>query len=920
MRFSVLANRANLFMENPFRSIVEHPSVQRVILWWQQATAPVWAFFGAIWAPVRRLLDPAFQAWTWLTTPFYRTWASFSGRFPWPAWLLGWIGTFMWWGLLALFGLVFLVGFGAFGHIPNRNELKNIETANATEIYTADSVLIGKYYIENRTAIALDKVSPHIINALIATEDKRFFDHSGIDLYSWARVAYGMATGQDSKGGGSTLSQQLAKNLYPRQSHKILGIYLGPASLLINKIREYIISLRLERIYSKEELLGLYLNTVPFGGEVFGISVASKHYFNKKAKDLSPDQAAMLIGMLKATTYYNPTRNPENAQKRRNVVLRQMVNNGHLSENEFSELSKKPVGAKRYTNDGNNEGLGTYFREHLRTDVMPQLLKKLGNAESTTYNLYTDGLKIYTTLHSKMQQYAEEAVDEHMLKLQKQFDQHWKGYTKEKPWGDDKWIEETIRRSDRWTTLREGGLANDSIRANFEKPVPMTIFSWKNGGIEVDTIMKPIDSVRYYYCLLNCGFMAMDHHNGFVRAWVGGTNFRHFKFDHVKSNRQVGSTFKPIVYAAALQDSVKPCDYFSNHLVKIIDWEPHNYNDNYGGWYSMAGGLQKSVNVIAARLIERVGIQKTLDLARAMGVTSDLPREFGISLGACDISLYDMVKVYGTIGNNGVRPDPVLVTKVLSRSGTVLYDYKKELAKNPKLGPHVQALSPDQAAVMRKMMQNVIDRGTGERLRTGYGLTAEFAGKTGTTQNQADGWFICFNPTLVTGSWVGGETRAVRFRSMALGQGSAMALPIVGVFWSKLGRDKNLRHLLFEKFPELKPEVQNLFSCPNWIGIPPDEYYYYQQDSVVWDSLRSHNFRPYDGYVPLNPTTVEPVMDEPASGEGDIPSSGGPTPKPDLPNPADGVPPKRDETMEKMLPFKQPGGGGNLPNEPSGGG
>jgi len=886
-------------MINPLKRIYDHPLVQRLVGGWHLVTSSVRRLSDAVLAPVHVFLQPLYDKWAGITAPVRAAWGRFSAKNPRAAWGLGWVGYFAKIAAIVLFSLIFLVGVGAFGHMPGREELRNIETANATEVYSEDGQLIGKYYIENRTAIALDNVSPHIINALIATEDKRFFEHSGIDLISWARVAYGMVAGkQESMGGGSTLSQQLAKNLYPRQPHRILGIYVSSFSLLINKIREYFISLRLENIYSKNELLILYLNTVPFGGDIFGIGVASKQYFNKKAKDLTPEQAATLIGMLKATTFYNPARNPENALKRRNIVLRQMAKNGHLTEAEYEELSQKPVGARRYSSDGNNEGLGTYFREHLRVDVMPALLRKIGSREDKTYNLYTDGLKIHTTLNASMQKYAEEAVVEHMSYLQKQFDAHWKGYTQEKPWGDDKWVEDAVRRSDRWAVLKDGKLSNEAIRANFEEPVPMTIFTWKNGGSEVDTMMKPIDSVRYYFCLLNCGFMAMDHTNGYVRAWVGGTNFRYFKYDHIKGSRQVGSTFKPIVYAAALRDSIKPCSFIPNQLVMIKDWEPHNYNDRYGGYYSLVGGLQKSVNVVAAQLIEKVGIQKTLDLAKNMGVTANLPREFGISLGACDISLYDMIKVYATIGNAGVRPEPVLVLKVTDRTGRVLYDYKEELKENPKLGAHVEALTTGQAAMLRKMMQNVIDYGTGSRLRTGYGITSEFAGKTGTTQNHADGWFICFNPTMVTGSWVGGQTRAVRFRSMGLGQGSAMALPIVGAFWNKVYKDAKLRALLDQKFPEIAPEIQNLFGCPNWIGISPADYYYYMQDSVMFDSLRANNFRPYEGYL----SPFDSVGSEPESGE------------PYTPLPDDGI----EGVPEKRLPSPRKTEGGQQQNLGSG--
>lgn len=891
-----LSDLAVSCMINPLKRIYGHPLVQQFVGGWRRVTDTFRRLLGVVFAPIHAFLQPLYDRWFLFAAPARAAWSDFSAKNPRTAWSLGWLAYFLRTGIVFITALIFLVGIGVWGRLPGREALRNIETANATEVYSEEGQLIGKYYIENRTAISLDNVSPHVINALIATEDKRFFEHSGIDLISWARVAYGMATGkQETMGGGSTLSQQLAKNLYPRQPHRILGMYISSFSLLVNKIKEYFISIRLEKIYTKNELLSLYLNTVPFGGDIFGIGVASKQYFNKKAKELTPDQAATLIGMLKATTFYNPARNPENALKRRNIVLRQMTKNGHLTEAEYTELSQHPVGARRYSTDGNNEGLGTYFREHLRVDVMPALLRKIGSREDRTYNLYTDGLKIHTTLNASMQKYAEEAVQEHMSRLQKQFDAHWKGYTQEKPWGDDKWVEDAVRRSDRWLALKDGKLSNEAIRANFEEPVPMTIFTWKNGGFEVDTVMKPIDSVRYYFCLLNCGFMAMDHSNGYVRAWVGGTNFRYFKYDHIKGTRQVGSTFKPIVYAAALRDSIKPCSFIPNQMVKIKDWEPHNYNDRYGGYYSLIGGLQKSVNVVAAQLIEKVGIQKTLDLARNMGVTAALPREFGISLGACDISLYDMIKVYGTIGNAGVRPEPVLVLKITDRTGRVLYDYKEELKENPKLAAHVEALTTEQASMMRKMMQNVIDFGTGSRLRTGYGITSEFAGKTGTTQNHADGWFICFNPSIVTGAWVGGQTRAVRFRSMGLGQGSAMALPIVGAFWSKVYQDSKLRSLLDQKFPEIAPEIQNLFGCPNWIGISPSDYYYYMQDSVMFDSLRANHFRPYEGYI----SPFDSLGSEPESGE------------PYNPLPDDGF----EAVPEKQLPYNpKKKDGGNQEN------
>ncbi len=847
-------------MRNFFSSVFEHEAVQAI----RRTLAAVTAPFRSVWAKLAEVLQPVLgplgAGWAWLTAPVRNAWGRFAERYPTLATTASWVAVPIRWGIYFVLLLILCVGLGFFGTLPSSEELRNIETANATEIYSADSVLIGRFYIENRTTIGMGKISPYIVTALLATEDKRFFEHSGIDLMSWVRVAYGVVFKKESMGGGSTLSQQLAKNLYPRKRYPIPGL-----SIVINKIRENYISVRLERIYTKPELLNLYLNTVPFGGDRYGISVASRHFFNKKPVDLTADQAATLIGMLKATTFYDPNRNPENSRKRRNIVLKQMVRNssfeisvrvneagmeqvqemirqGKVTQKEYEELMQKPVGAKRYSRDGNNDGAATYFREYLRTDIMPKLLKNHTKDDGTAYNLYTDGLKVYTSLNSKMQRYAEEAVQEQMQALQLLFDKHWKDYKKDKPWGDDRWIEEQMKRSDRWLTLKEAGFSRERIIANFEEPTPMTIFHWKKDRSEIDTTLSPIDSVRYYFCLLNCGFMAMDHSNGQVRAWVGGINHKYFKYDHIKSTRQVGSTFKPIVYAAAIQDSIRPCTYLPNELVKIKDWEPHNSDETYGGWCSVVGGLTYSVNVIAAQLIEKVGIEKTIQLARKMGITSTLPREFGISLGAADISLYEMAQVYGTIANKGRRPDPVTVLRVTTRKGEVIYDYDEEQKKNPT--PAVEALSPDQAATMTRMLQSVINSGTGGRMRYGYGLyQGDFAGKTGTTQNQSDGWFICFNPNLVTGAWVGAESPAVRFRSMSLGQGSSMALPIVAKFWHKLANDREFVKMYQARFPEPPPQVAAQFGCPYRINISPDTLDLLLMDTTIRDSLQANGYK-----------------------------------------------------------------------------
>ncbi|MBK8632924.1 MAG: transglycosylase domain-containing protein [Saprospiraceae bacterium] len=813
---------------------------------------PVAKFMLPVTQPLQRLNYKIFG-------PIIDRWAKYTAIHPIKGAIGLWTYRIMKWGFLTLFALILLTIFGVFGEIPNKEELKNIETANSTEIYTIDSVLIGKYYIENRTEITLDKISPYIITALLAVEDKRFFEHSGIDLMSWMRVFKGIATNTSGGGGGSTLSQQLAKNLYPRRRYKIPGI-----SILINKIRENIISIKLEAIYDKEELISLYLNTVPFGGDRFGINVASRYFYNKKASELQPQEAATLIGMLKATTALDPTRNPENSMKRRNLVLKRMLENndfnfeskelvtvanlianGKISQEEYDKLIEMPISAKKNATDF-TDGTATYFREYLRTNVMPKILKGKTKSDGTPYNLYTDGLKIYTTIHSKMQTYAEESVAKHMKYLQEQFKKHWKGYPREKPWGDDKWLVEQKLRSDRYKGMVEGGLDSILIDSVFATKVEMQVFDWKNGGGMVDTTMTPLDSIKHYFLMLNTGFMVMSHKNSYIRAWVGGTDFKAFKYDHILSKRQVGSTFKPIVYAAAIKDSLRPCQYFRNQQTTYgDDWTPRNSDNRYGGWYSMVGGLTYSVNTIAANLINKVGIQKTIDLAKAMGVTSTLPREFGISLGSADVNLFDMMKVYGTIANGGLRPEPVAVLKIVDRNGKVIYDYKQEV-EDKKAGPTVHALTEIEAAIMSRMMRSVIDNGTGNNLRSQFVPDGEFAGKTGTTQNHSDGWFIAFNEELTTGCWVGAESPAVRFKTMDLGRGAAMALPIVGNFWYKILRDKKLSKIALEKF-KVNETANAAFGCPFRIGIHPDTLNLMLQDTVLASEIRENGYRGLKG-------------------------------------------------------------------------
>ena len=787
-----------------------------------------------------------------LTQPIRDWHKSLSLKSPLLANSIAWSYKLFRYGFNTLLLLILMTMIGLFGHMPSKKDLQNIENSNTSEVYTQDSVLIGRYFIENRTEISLDKISPYIITALLAVEDKRFFEHSGIDFWSWLRVFKGVATNVQNLGGGSTLSQQLAKNLYPRKNFIVPGV-----SMLINKIRENIISMKLESIYNKEDLLILYLNTVPFGGDRFGINVASRYFYNKKAKDLTASESATLIGMLKATTALDPTRNPNNSKARRNVVLKRMLENssfsfkstelptvtrlianGKITAQDYEEMIKRPVSAKRYLAEYESGGKGAYFREYLRTYVLPRILKSLVKQDGSRYNLYRDGLKIYTTLDSRMQNYAEDAVGKHMQSLQSKFNKHWTGVVDEKAWGDDKWIDEQVVKSDRFKLAKEREATDEEIRAEFDQKVNMTIFSWKNGGGDADTIMSPRDSIIHYFTMLNTGFLAMDHTNGYIKSWVGGTNFKYFKYDHILSSRQVGSTFKPIVYAAAIKDSIKPCDYYRNEQITIEDWSPRNADYSYGGWASVLGGLTYSINSIAARLISIVGIQKTIELATAMGVTSTMPREFGIALGAADITLYDMIKVYGTIANKGVRPEPVAILKIVDRNGTVIYDYDALLKSNPLLGAHVQALTEDEAAIMTKMMQSVIDNGTGRKFRAS-GAVGEYAGKTGTTQNHADGWFIVFNPQIVSGAWVGGPSPAVRFRSMDLGQGSAMALPIVSEFWKAVRSDSALKKMTDTRFEE-NEVAMNLVGCHLRIPFSPDTLDLIMSDSLLGQDSISH--------------------------------------------------------------------------------
>ncbi|GAB3182285.1 transglycosylase domain-containing protein [Telluribacter humicola] len=703
----------------------------------------------------------------------------------------------------ACVAFIITVWMGFYGEIPSRKELRNKRNDTASELYSADSVLLGRYFIYDRTNVNYNEISPVTFKALVATEDARFYQHSGVDIRSLGRVAVKTLMMQDeSSGGGSTITQQLAKNLYPRRDYRYL-------EMPINKLREMIMARRLEMVYSKEEILELYLNTVSFGGNIFGIERASRHFFNVPARKLKAEQAAVLIGMLKATTSYNPINRPERAKLRRNVVLNQMAKYKYLTPEQADSLKKLRLKLTR-EQKVQNQNIAPYFREQLRQELAEWCANQT-KSNGDPYNLYTDGLKIYTTIDSRVQLAAERAVRARMASLQKQFNDHWKGRT---PWGNDKSVlDNALKVSRRYRVLKEQGLSDEEIRAIFRKPVPMTLFSW-NGVVK--RTMSPMDSLAYYQRFLNTGLVAMDPETGFVRAWVGGVNHSLFKYDHVLSKRQVGSTFKPIVYAAALQRGIEPCTYFPNVLTtykEYEDWRPQNATNRYGGKYSMKGALSNSLNTISAQLILKVGVDPTIRLARNMGIRSDLPRVPSLALGTANISLLEIVTAYTAFANEGRRSEPIYVTRIVDRTGRVLRQNRPERGK--------KVLIAENAAIMLEMMKAVVEDGSARRLHSEFGLKLDIAGKTGTTQNQSDGWFIGIVPGLVTGVWVGAESPLVRFRTLELGQGSNTALPIWGDFVSRIVEDDEASVIKGEKFEAITPEIEELLSCASYIPDPP---------------------------------------------------------------------------------------------------
>jgi penicillin-binding protein 1A len=683
---------------------------------------------------------------------------------------------------------------------PSKKELASIKNAVASEVYSADSVLLGRYFIQDRTEIKYSDISPHLINALIATEDIRFYQHNGIDYRSLGRVLVKTILLQnESSGGGSTITQQLAKNLFPRKSYWV-------ASMMVNKFREALIASRMEGIYSKKEILALYLNTIPFADNTFGIQSAAKRFFSTTSKELTLEQAGVLVGMLKATHYYNPRLFPDRARDRRNVVFSQLARYNFIDTRLADSLKSTPI-QLQYQRTSFHEGLAPYFREHVKAELM-QWCEQHRKPDGTPYNLYTDGLKIYTTIDARLQQYAEKAVTRQMADLQKQFFSHW---GKLKPWqGKEEIIQDAVRRSYRYKQLKEQGLSEAEIIKIFNTRIPMRLFTWK-GETEVEA--TPLDSVKHHLQYLNAGFLAMDANTGKVKAWVGGINHDFFQYDHVREStkRQVGSIFKPFVFAAAIEKGIEPCELIPADKETYVnndgeEWTPRNSNYDYGVAYTMRGALAYSVNTVSVKLIQRAGIDQTIALARKLGIRSELPEDPSISLGSASISMMEMTGAYSALANNGVSVYPYFIQSIQDKRGRVFKDFKPRAAAP-------RAMSEETAQLVRHMLQGVVQEGTASRLRWRYNILNDVAGKTGTTQDNADGWFMAVTPKLVIGSWVGADDPRISFRSTYLGQGSNTALPMVAFFLEQVNKEPDYREISKARFQALSHRLQSRLNC-----------------------------------------------------------------------------------------------------------
>ncbi|HNX84595.1 MAG TPA: transglycosylase domain-containing protein, partial [Bacteroidales bacterium] len=727
-----------------------------------------------------------------------------------------------------LLTLFLLISANRLGPIPSFEELENPDNSLAAEVYSEDNVLLGKFYIQNRTWTDYEDISPYVIDALIATEDIRFHRHSGIDFRGLARVLVKTIMLGQNTGGGSTITQQLAKNLFlPRDLSNDPAI-VRASKLAVSKFKEWQTAVKLERSYTKEEIITMYLNVFDFIYNAVGINSAARIYFNTTPDSLNIEQSAMLVGMLKNSVAYNPLRNEESALKRRNVVISQMERYGYISRALADSVSQLPLGLD-LREDSHNTGPATYFREYIRStmnskepqrdrffsdDAYNEALWRWQNdplygwcykntkPDGSPYNIYRDGLRIYTTLNSKMQTYAEEALAEHLSKnLQPVFDKRARNY-RNPPYSNDlstaqvnQIMARSVRQSDRYQSMRRAGVPEDSITLAFNTPVPMKLFSWQG---ERDTVMTPLDSIRYYKFFVRSSFMAMDPHTGHVKAYIGGPDFRYFKYDAVtQQKKQVGSTIKPFLYTLAMQDGYSPCYEVENieRTFEVNDtiWRPRSSGpeEYHGKMVTLKWGLAQSENYISAWLMKQFSPQSVVDIMHRMGIRSYIDPVVSIFLGTSDLSVEEMVGAYGTFVNKGVYTRPLYVTRIEDRNGNVISTFTPFID---------EVISEDDAYLMTSLLQGVVSSGTAVRLRLTYKLTNQMGGKTGTTQNHSNGWFMGVMPDLVAGVWTGWEDQAIHFEDLSMGQGANMALPVFGIFMQKLLADKDFSVIAESQF------------------------------------------------------------------------------------------------------------------------
>jgi len=706
-------------------------------------------------------------------------------------------------GAIAFFALfIVLIGYEVFGPLPSFRDIEHPKSNQASEIVTDDGRVLGTYFVQNRSNVTYPEISKNVLNALIATEDIRFNEHSGIDFKRTFTIFFYNIVGK--KQGGSTITQQLAFNLFSDEARQ-----RNFFKRVLQKFKEWVIAVKLERNYTKEEIIVMYLNTVDFGNQAYGIKSAARVYFNTTPDKLTVAQAATLVGILKGITRYSPTRNPDRALARRNTIMGLMVKAELLTDQELQSEQEKPLGLI-FSAATVNDGIAPYFRAVLKNDIRKIFEERsITKPDGTPYDLDRDGLRIITTINYDMQLYAEEAQKEYMRTLQMSFIKSWKGRNPFK--GKEMQIEQGVKRSDRYKALQLDGKTDEEIKADFNTPTKLSIFTWKGN---IDTVMKPIDSVKYYKMLLRNAMMAMDPQTGFVKAWVGGINYEHFKYDQVKmGTRQVGSTAKPFTYSVAVENGYSPCFTVLNEPVTIEvpgspAWTPRS-SGTVPGYLTLQKGLALSQNYIAAYLMKQVGPTAVATLAKKMGISSDVPAYPSIALGSFDASVYDMVGAYSVFANKGIYTKPTYILRIEDKNGVVLHSEK---------AIPVPAMNEEVAYVMTRMLRGVVTNGTGWRL-TKYGIKTPIGGKTGTTQNNSDGWFMGISPSLVAGVWTGCEDRAFHFTSTAQGDGATTALPIFAGFMKRVYAN-----------PKLKISKADFEPPKNGVSITYDCNQYQQQE------------------------------------------------------------------------------------------